>query len=221
MSVVMIGATGAVGSCVAAALARDPAVTQLTTLGRRPVPNLQGSAVWQHTVDAFDPISYQAHLAGHQVAICTLGVGEPSKVSRDELVRVDKTAVLAFATACKQSGIDHFQLLSAVGANAKSSSHYLRVKGELEAALRSLAFSRLSVFQPSMILTPKNRYGLLQGIMLATWPIVSIGLIGPLKKFRGIEVDRLGRAIAANATRAGAGNEILQWNEIVRLAAAA
>ena len=35
-----------------------------------------------------------SYLGGHNVAICTLGVGEPSKVSKkEEFVKIDKTAV--------------------------------------------------------------------------------------------------------------------------------
>lgn len=53
-----------------------------------------------------------------------------------EFLRVDKGAVLAFAVACTQAGVAHFELLGSVGADSASSRHYQ------------------SIFQPSMILTP-------------------------------------------------------------------
>jgi uncharacterized protein YbjT (DUF2867 family) len=125
--------------------------------------------------------------------------------------------VLDFATACKAAGIGHFQLLSAVGANAKSSSFYLKTKGELQNAIIALGFERTSFFQPSMILTPTNRYGFMQGLMLAVWPALSVVLVGGLRKFRGVNVETLGRAIAKNALTAGQEVEILQWDGINRL----
>ena len=78
-------------------------------------------------------------------------------MSKAEFVHIDKDVVIAFATICKQNSVRHFELLGAVGTDSKSRSFYLRIKGELEEALVALNFERLSLFQPSMILTPTNR----------------------------------------------------------------
>jgi len=61
-------------------------------------------------------------------------------------------------------------LLSSVGISPKSKSFFLRTKGELVEALKALNFERLSIFMPSMILTPTNRYGFSQALTLAVWP---------------------------------------------------
>jgi hypothetical protein len=91
----------------------------------------------------------------------------------------------------------------------------------LQNELFALEFERLSLFQPSMILTPANRYGLAQGVTLAIWPLLSHALIGGLKKYRGIPVNSLGSAIANNLFVPGEGLEFLLWPEITRLAAKA
>jgi uncharacterized protein YbjT (DUF2867 family) len=214
----MIGATGAVGGHAARTLVAMPEVGRLTLLGRRPVEGLAGAAVVQHVVDVMHPSTYAALLPGHAAAICTLGVGQPSKVSRDEFVNVDKTAALHFASACRASGVRHFSLLCSVGANAKSGNFYLRTKGELEDGLRALGFDRLSLFEPSMILTPVNRYGLSHGLLLTLAPWLNPLLVGPLRKFRGVRVEALGRAMARNLLVDGAGEEALQFDGIGRLA---
>ena len=101
LRVIVIGATGAVGSHVLATLVAMPQVAQVTCLARRkPEGELPGKVDWR-VVDVLQPESYAAYLAGHHAAICTLGVGEPSKVSREEFTKVDHDAVLAFARACK------------------------------------------------------------------------------------------------------------------------
>jgi uncharacterized protein YbjT (DUF2867 family) len=140
-------------------------------------------------------------------------------MSREEFIRIDKQAVLDFAAVCKRSGIQHFELLSSVGVNATSRSFYLRTKGELEDGLRQLGFERLSLFHPSMILTPENRYGLSQALVLRVWPRLKPVLSGPLRKFRGISVEQLGAAMGHNVVVGGQGEEALTWDEIVRLAA--
>jgi len=146
-----------------------------------------------------------------------MGVGQPSKVSQEEFLKIDKIAVLNFATACKAAGVRHFELLSSVSTNAASKSFYLRTKGELEAGLQALNFERLSIFKPSMILTPHNRYGLVQAITLFAWPLLSPLFGGAARKFRGIKVDALGRAIALNVFEEKQGFEELHWDEFQAL----
>ena len=216
-SIVMLGATGAVGGHTARILAGLPGLERLSLLGRRPAEGLAGGPIEQHVIDILAPASYQDLLAGHRTAICALGVGEPSKMSKAEFVRIDRDAVLDFAAACKQAGVRHFEILGSVGANATSFSFYLRTKGQLEEALKALGFERLSLFQPSMILTPTNRYGVLQAITLFTFPFLRPLLAGPLRKYRGIRVDRLGAAIAMNVLQDARGVETLHWDDFMRL----
>lgn len=216
----MLGATGAVGHHTATTLATHPSVARLTLLGRRPAPDISGPVVAQHTVDIFDAAAYDGVLDGHDAAICTLGVGQPSQMSKDEFIRIDRDAVITFATACKHAGVRHFSLLSSVGVDANSKSFYLRTKGELEQALIELQFERLSLFHPSMILTPINRYGFSQALVLTFFPLLTPILAGPLRKYRGIKVDTLGKSIAVNVLNDLHGVETLHWDEFVRLAPA-
>lgn len=215
--VVMIGSTGAVGGHVAATLAASADTQQLTLLGRRATEGLPQSNVTQHKIDVLEPSTYRGLVAEHDVAVCTLGVGEPSKVSKEDFVRIDKDAVLAFATTCREAGVEHFELLSSVGVGAQSRSFYLRTKGELEDGLRGLGFPRLSLFHPSMILTPSNRYGMSQAVTLAVWPKLRPLLLGPLRRLRGVRVEDLGRAMALNVFTDAQGEEVLEWDDFAAL----
>jgi len=219
----MLGATGAVGNHAAQMLSKLPTIEQLTLLGRRPSTNIAGNNVSQHKVDVFSTESYKTLLQNHTTAICTLGVGQPSKMSKEEFVKIDKDVVVDFAIECKKAGIRHFQLLSSVGVSPSSSSFFLRTKGELEERLKALNFEQLSLFHPSMIITPTNRYGLSQAITLAVMPYIDPLLIGSMSKFRSIPVKTLGVAIALNSVSAHHSNpiEIFTWKEIVALSAQA
>ncbi|MCD6025417.1 MAG: hypothetical protein K0Q91_2333 [Fibrobacteria bacterium] len=220
-SAVVFGATGAVGGQVLAALSASPAIERITTLGRRAVPGAASAKLEQHVIDPGKPASYESRLPGHAIAICTFGVGEASKLSREEFRRIDFDYVLDFARACRRQGVSHFSLLVSVGANPRSRIFYLRSKGELEAAVAALGFDRVSFFRPSMILTPKNRYGLSQAIVLKVWPVVDKLFFGPLRRYRGISIADLGRAMVRNAlvkkTGPGRGVEILMWPDFKRL----
>lgn len=219
-SVVMLGATGAVGTEVVKHLQKFSHLKRLTLLGRRPVDGCVARCIQQQKIDIFKPESYQGYLEDHQTAICTMGVGEPSKMSREEFLRIDKQAVLDFALACREARICHFQLLASVAIDPHSKSFYLRSKGELVEELKALQFDRLSIFQPSMILTPNNRYGISQAITLKIWPLLKPLLLLGLRKYRGIPVSLLGKSIAANILIEKKGIEILQWDDFMRLSEA-
>tara|TARA_R110002073_G_scaffold74100_2_gene181099 strand:+ start:98568 stop:99248 length:681 start_codon:yes stop_codon:yes gene_type:complete len=214
---VMLGATGGVGGEVVRALLDGAALEKLSLLGRRSLPDLGDERVHQHHVDIFDSTSYSSLLAEHETAICTLGVGEPSKVSKEEFLKIDNYAVLAFAKACASAGVKRFLLLSSVGASPSSRTFYLKSKGELEAQLQQLGFEQVSLFRPSMILTPTNRYGVMQAITLKVWPVLSKLLFGRLRKLRGIRIRDLGTAIARKSLSGDTGNEVLYWDDFVKL----
>lgn len=216
-SILMIGATGAVGSHTLAQLVQIPEITRITLLVRRKA-DILSDKVTQHIVDLLDPSTYQEFVSGHYIAISTFGVGEPTKISKEEFIKIDKDAVLSFAKLCKNNGIRHFQSLGSIGVSSKSSQYYLKTKGELEDALEALAFDRLSLFHPSMILTPTNRYGFSQALTLAIWPILTPVLLGPLRKMRGVKVDCLGKAIANNVNTVKNGVETIEWDGFQALA---
>ena len=211
----MLGGTGAVGSAVVRALLAGDVWRRVTMIVRRPAPSgdLQDSRIERHVVDVFDPTTYERHLAGHGAAFCTLGLGEPSKHSRAEFRRVDLECAAGFAAACRRQGVTHFSLLTAVGANPRSSIYYSRIKGEVEERVKGLGFPRASFFRPSLLVTPTNRYGVTQGIILAVLPRIDRLFVGPLARFRSIRVSDLGRAMVRHAERPGAGVEVLEWPE--------
>src|SRR5262249_31113229 len=104
---VLLGATGAVGRSVLGEALRSPAFATVTTLGRRQadVADLEvpSGKLAQHVVDLEAPASYRALLEGHTTAICTLGVGQPTKSTREDVWKIEIDYVLGFAAACKDA----------------------------------------------------------------------------------------------------------------------
>jgi uncharacterized protein YbjT (DUF2867 family) len=212
-SAIVLGATGAVGSNIVSALIASDNFTKVTTIGRRVDPTLvnPNGKVVQQITDVFESKAYSPILTGHSHAFAAFGIGQPSKTAPNEFQRVDIDAVLNFAKSCKVAGIKHFTVMTAVGANPKSSMRYLRLKGELERDILALGFSRTSIFRPSMLITPTNRYNLMQGFLLYVTPFIDHFLFGSLNRFRSIKVSDLGKAMVLNAEREANGPEILEW----------
>jgi uncharacterized protein YbjT (DUF2867 family) len=228
LRIVMMGATGEVGQHVVRHLQTAHQFELLTLLGRR-APNISVDTpamhhansvaqVHSHVVDVLNPQSYTQHLGSHTAAVCTLGVGQPSKLSLEEFVRLDRDAVFNFASACRAAGVRHFSLLGSIASDEQSRSAYLRTKGQLVKSLIDLKFERLSVFQPSMILTPSNRYGFTQAVALVVWPLLQPLLQGRWRRYRGVSSALLGQAMANNLSQGGMGVQLLEWDAIMDLA---
>jgi uncharacterized protein YbjT (DUF2867 family) len=135
--VALAGATGLVGRSILEGLLADPSVQAVHVLGRRK-PRVAHARITGHIADfaALPPLA--------PVEEVYLALGTTVKVAGSQAAfrAVDFDANLAVAGAALAAGARRCGLVSAMGANAKSSMFYNRVKGELEEALAS---SRLRV----------------------------------------------------------------------------
>jgi uncharacterized protein YbjT (DUF2867 family) len=217
---IVVGATGAVGSALVRELLASPRWMHVTALVRRKsdafAPVAGADKLEQIVVDM---AQLERDAAGPakdcDAAFCTMGVGQPSKVSKDELWKVDVDYAAAFARACKTAGIRHLSLLGALGANAKSRSYYLKAKGSAEEALRAQAFPRVTFFRPSLLVTKEIRYGFQDRVTQTLFPIVSRVLP---RRLHEIRVEELARAMRLNAERPeGPSVEVLQYPDFQNL----
>jgi uncharacterized protein YbjT (DUF2867 family) len=128
--VVLAGATGFVGGHLLEGLLADETVAEVHVVGRRPVP-VAHAKLRMHVVDL------RAIPSLPPVDELYLALGTTIKVagSREAFRAVDYDANLAVARAAYAAGARRIGLVSAMGANAKSSVFYNRVKGELEDAV--------------------------------------------------------------------------------------
>lgn len=191
------GATGLVGRAL---LGEYPDALALV---RRPQP---GAAV----VDYGRPDSFAALTAPARVVIA-LGTTMAQAGSQPAFRAVDFDAVVAVARAARARGATHCGLVSAMGANARSTVFYNRVKGEAEAALMALGFERLVIARPSLL--DGNRAALDQPHRAGeAW---SLRLARPLaavipKAWRPISPDRVARALRLALDQAGPAVQVLE-----------
>jgi uncharacterized protein YbjT (DUF2867 family) len=217
---IVIGATGAVGSALVRELLASSHWASVTTVGRRVSDDFTAAPgatrLAQHRIDLDRIEGEVAELArGCDAAFCTLGVGQPRKFAKEEVWKVDVGYAGAFARACKAAGVRHASLLASVGADPKSSSHYLRVKGAAEEAFRTCGFARTSLFRPSLLVTRNIRYGLQDRVTQLGFPLISWALP---RRLHQIRVEDLGRAMRINAERpAPDGIEVVYYPDCVRI----
>lgn len=204
---IIIGASGAVGSNVLNGLLQSELCESVISLNRRNLDlnklKWNTSKFRQEIVDFNNLANNQNLFQGIDSAFCTLGVGEPSKVSKEEFWKVDVEYATSFARLCAESGVKYFSLLSAVDANHDSKMYYLKAKGILQERIINIGFKGVFLFQPSLLVTDKDRYGILQKITQITFPIFT-----PLlpAKYHQIHVRDLGLAMC-NRTETALNNK--------------
>ncbi len=168
--------------------------------------------------DALDQYRPEISALAPNALICALGTTIRKARSKAAFARVDRDYVAAFAALGRAAGAGHFGLMSAVGADARSSNFYLRTKGEAEAAVRTCGYLRVDIARPSFLLGQRaeTRAGEHLGIVAAK--MVASLLMGPLKIYRPIPAARVARALVNLSVRDEPGVFIQQYSELVAAA---
>ena len=139
---------------------------------------------------------------------CCLGTTIKKAGSQEAFRRVDYNYPLQLAQLQYRGGSQQFLLVSAMGADAKSSIFYSRVKGELENALQSIGYKSLHIFRPSFIAGPRKESRTGEKIGLAIFSILSPLFIGPLKKYAPIQAEHIARAMLRTAQKNEQGTKL-------------
>lgn len=197
MDCILFGGTGEVGGAVVRELVHSELCTELTLLGRRPVPGQDGvEQVNQVVVDTAAPDLEEAVAAaarGHDVAISCIGIGAGSaSIPEEQLLEVEVNIFGRFARGCKAAGIETFLLLSAVGVDERSVSSrvkYTRVAGRKYQTALDVGFQKLAVFQPGTIVGNKPP---------PRWAVPFMGLLPDSVGRGNIHQDQLARAFVAH-----------------------
>lgn len=149
MRVMLVGATGLVGSHVLRQLLEDPRCDAVVAPTRRPV-GITDPALVNPVVD-FAQLPAGAEWWAVDAVICALGTTIKQAGSQAAFARVDHDAPLAVARLARAQGAHAFALNSAMGADAGSRIFYNQVKGRLEQDLRALGYPSLTLVRPGLI----------------------------------------------------------------------
>ena len=210
MNVWIAGATGLVGRHVVTESLREPSVSSVIAFVRRPT-GLVHPRLTEQIVD-FERLEQETAPFRGDVAFCCLGSTIKQAGSQAQFRHIDHDYVLAFARAAVAGGVKHFLVVTALGADARSTVFYNRVKGEVEEALAALPFAALTIARPSLLLGDRAE--------------VRLGerLLGPLsrvlpKSVRGIEAQTVARALLRLAHEPASGRRVVPSKELHSLAA--
>ena len=218
LTILVAGATGLVGSAVMRQALTEERIRMVIALVRRPLGTPHPKLV-EWSVNGDDLLSGLRDEPVDAV-ICCLGTTiRTVHGDKGKFVHVDKDLVVGLGRWARTRGVPAFAVVSAMGADAQSRIFYNRVKGEMEAELRSLGLARLSIFQPSILTGGRKEFRLGERIGIGVMSAVAPLMLGALSDYRPMPSEVLARAmLKASLTEAQTGVHVLRYREIVALA---
>lgn len=210
---VVVGATGLVGHHLVEQLTAASHIEKVITLTRRPVTYNNDKVV--NCVVDFNNLTQHADLLKADVLFSCLGTTKNAAGSIGAQRKVDFDYQLQIAKLAANMDVKHYVLVSSSGANAHSNSAYLKMKGELEDAVKTLTFKRISIIQPSLLLGKRDndfRIGEKLGSVLL--PILC--MLPGLKKFKPIAGQQVAKKMSNISKQSGDGVEYFKLDELFK-----
>ena len=207
---IVIGATGLVGRALLDQLVMADHIARIVTLTRRPAAH--DSAKINNQLVEFDHLEDHAKLFHADMLISCLGTTRKQAGSLTAQRKVDIDYQYKAAQLAAENGVGHYLLVSSSGADANSNSPYLKMKGELEDKISKLPFSRISIFQPSLLLGPRDGFRATE--KLASWFLPPLCSIPGLRKFRPITGSEVAEKLVQVSKQPGSSRERFRLDEI-------
>ena len=209
MKALIIGATGATGKDLVTQLLADDTYSEVHCFVRKPLA-LTHPKLYAHVVDFETPEAWADLLHG-DVAFSCLGTTLAVAGNEDAQWRVDYDYQYTFAQQCKANGVPTFVLVSAAGAKAQSKLFYNRMKGTLEDAVKTLHFSYLLIFQPSILIRSNSDRNTENFTVKAIHLLNKIGLF---KRYRPMPTNVLAQRMRCEVATATEGVHTFILDEI-------
>lgn len=190
---IIAGASGLIGSKLLNILLLQPGYDEILILVRKELP-VQHEKLVQLVIDFAQLDTHAAAITGHAVFCC---LGSTQKKTPDLAIyrKIDHDYPVKLAQLAKQNGVEQYHLVSALGANSKSSNFYTKMKGETEEAIQQAGLKCLHIYEPALLTGDRQEYRLAERILTPVMKVIDPLLIGSLKKYRSIPAETVARAM--------------------------
>ncbi len=193
---IILGSSGIVGTALLQQLITDEAYSKIKILVRKP-SEIKHPKIEEIIVDFKNINSYQ-HLVVGDILFSCMGTTLKNAKSKAAQYEVDFTYQFQTAKAAAENGVKTYVLISSIGASAKSSTFYLRMKGELEEAVKPLPFQQINIARPGPLGGNRKEFRISE---VLSFPILKFfNGLGLFKKYRIIDVEIVAKAMM-NSTK--------------------
>lgn len=148
---------------------------------------------------------------------CCIGTTIAKAKSKESFKKVDYDYPLALAEITSNNNAQKFILVSALGADKKSSIYYNQVKGQLEEAIWHQDFQEIHILRPSLLLGPREEKRVGEDAAKTFYKIFNFIFEGPFRKYKAIHAEQVAKAMLQFAHNPNPGKHIHENKELLAI----
>ncbi len=212
---IVYGASGLVGSYILETLLNNVNYEQVIIVVRKD-QNIQHPKL-KTIIGDFNSLPEVVKDIEADEVFVALGTTQKKTPDKKLYYQIDHDYPVLAAKLAKENGAKAVFLVSAIGANAKSSIFYTKMKGETEQDIINLNLDHTYIFRPSMILGDRKESRPLEKVFIGIFKLINPLFMGGMNKYKGIEAADIAKAMVNSAGQLNEKVKILQWEEMTSL----
>ncbi|MBW5445825.1 NAD(P)H-binding protein [Cohnella sp. CFH 77786] len=215
---ILLGATGLIGQELLEKLLHSEAYGEVRILVRRPLPERE--KLKQVVLSDWDKLDEHADCFEDVTDVfCCLGTTIKKAGTQANFRKVDYEYPFMAARLAKAAGVQRFLVITAIGADAAARTFYSRVKGELEAAIRTLNLPSVAILRPSLLLGKRKEFRIGERAAIGLSKLVAFVFRGSLFKYKPIQARTVAYVMFRVAQMYLPGTHIFENDQLHRMGA--
>ena len=189
----VFGSTGLIGRQLISQLIKNDNYNKIKLFVRSEI-DINEPKIEIIKTDFNDLENHKEDVKGDDCFFC-IGTTKQNSPDKNEYQKVELDIPKKIAQIARTNSVNSFIFISSIYANPKSSGDYVKFKGLVEEELKKLNFTNLGILRPSFLMGDRkeNRAGEKIGIL--TFRLLSPLLLGPLKKMKPINSEKVAKAM--------------------------
>ncbi|WP_028377008.1 NAD-dependent epimerase/dehydratase family protein [Leeuwenhoekiella sp. MAR_2009_132] len=185
----ILGITGLVGEALAKSILAHAKYDKLISFHRRK-SGIAHPKLEEHVVDLFELQNHSDSFKA-DVVFCCIGTTQAKTSDKEEYKKIDYGIPLAAAKLCSINNIPKLIVISALGADPKSSVFYNKTKGEMERDVLKQNVKETYFLQPSLLAGNREEQRTVEKLAIGAFKLFNLFLVGPLKKYQSIKPEAI------------------------------
>jgi uncharacterized protein YbjT (DUF2867 family) len=190
---IIIGATGLTGGLLLKRLLEDNRYESVILFSRNSC-NIKHKKIKEHLIDLFELENYEETFIADDV-FCCIGTTKAKTPNEDTYLSIDYGIPVSLAKISAKNNINTLVVISALGANKKSTVFYNRTKGRMEEDVLRQKINNTYILQPSLISGTREEKRFWEQIANLFMNVLNPLLIRNLKKYRSIHPNTIADAM--------------------------
>ena len=214
IEVSVFGGSGLIGVDLIHFLKQDPFFKKINLIVRSPII-LKDEKIKIHEIDLFKKSEILNSIKTSKIVFLTIGT-TMSKVNGDKkkYKKIDFGITKDIADSCKELGVEKLILVSSSGADLKSKSFYLNLKGKIEKYVADINLKSVYILRPSLLLGKRGEKRFGEKLAQIIMPKISFLMSS---KYKPIDAKSVAKAMAQLSKTDTKGVKIFHYEEMVDL----